>query len=117
MRLDPDHLRWNAPKANDMTVVYFAGCKDLLGEQTFQRALSQLRALANEPIESELVLDFGNVEYVSGLALGMLVSLHKRLHAGGRLLTIRNLRPHVHEVFTVTRLDKLLNLQIAQPRA
>src|SRR5262249_51744404 len=63
------------------------------------------------PGAPELILDFDNIEYVVSLALETLVTLHKRLAAAGRRLTLCNLRPLVREVFATTRLDRLLNLQ------
>jgi anti-anti-sigma factor len=100
--------------AGELTVVRFTGPQVSLDEHTLHGIRDELLALADEPGESELVLDFGNVEYVSGMALGTLVSLHKNLIARGRHMTIRDLTPHVHEVFVVTRLDELLDLRPAE---
>jgi anti-anti-sigma factor len=99
--------------SGDVTVVHFTGCNVSLDEETLDRIHDQLLALADEPSESDLLLDFGNVEYLTSTALGTLVSLHKKLLARGRHLAVGNLSPQVHEVFAVTRLDKLLNLRLA----
>jgi anti-sigma B factor antagonist len=103
--------------ACDVTVVHFTGCKVSLDEESLHRIHDQLLALADEPSASELLLDFGNVEYVSSTALGTLVSLHKKLLASGRHMTVGNLSPQIHEVFGVTRLDKFLNLRLAGQEA
>ena len=99
----------------DVTVVHFTGCKVSLDEEALYRIHDQLLALADEPSESDLLLDFGNVEYLTSTALGILVSLHKKLLARGRYMTVGNLSPQVYEVFAVTRLDKFLNLRLAGP--
>src|SRR5262249_48953353 len=99
--------------SGDVTVVHFTGCKVSLDEETLDRIHNQLLALADEPSESDLLLDFGNVEYLSSTALGTLVRLHKKLLTGGRHMTVDNLSPQVHEVFAVTRLDKFLDLRLA----
>jgi anti-anti-sigma factor len=99
--------------SGDVTVVHFTGCKVSLDEETLDRIHGQLLALADEPSESDLLLNFGNVEYLSSTALGALVRLHKKLLAGGRHMTVGNLSPQVHEVFAVTRLDKFLDLRLA----
>jgi anti-sigma B factor antagonist len=99
--------------SGDVTVVHFTGCKVALDEETLDRIHDQLLALADEPGEPDLLLDFGNVEYLTSTALGALVSLHKKLLATGRHLTVGNLNAQVHEVFAVTRLDKLLDLRLA----
>src|SRR5262249_54800945 len=75
------------------------------------RIHDELLALADEPSESDLLLDFGNVEYVYSKVLGTLVSLHKKLLASGRRLTVGNLSPQVYEVFAVT--SKFLDLRLA----
>jgi anti-sigma B factor antagonist len=103
--------------SGDVMVVHFTGCKVWLDEETLEPIHDQLLALADEPSESDLLLDFGNVEYLTSAALGTLVSLHKKLLAGGRHLTVGNLSPQVHEVFKVTKLDKLLDLRLAGQEA
>jgi anti-anti-sigma factor len=95
---------------DDVTVVHFTGVNVFLDEDTVTSIRDQLYSLADETSQSRLLLDFSNVEYLSSMALATLVTLHKKLHAGGRLLTIHNLTPHVHEVFKATRLDKFLHL-------
>ena len=99
--------------SGEAIAVHFTGCNVSLDEETLDCIHDQLLALADEPSESDLLLDFGNVEYVSSTALGTLVSLHKKLLARGRYLIVGNLSPQVQEVFVVTRLDRFLNLQWA----
>jgi anti-sigma B factor antagonist len=97
----------------DVIVAHFTGCHVSLDEETLYRIHDELLALAEEPSESDLLLDFGNVEYLTSTALGMLIGLHKKLLATGRHLTVGNLCPQIHEVFTVTKLDRLLDLRVA----
>jgi anti-sigma B factor antagonist len=59
----------------------------------------------------ELHLDFGNVESLTSLGLGKLIALHKKLRAVGGRLSLRNVRPAVYEVFDVTRLTRLFDVQ------
>src|SRR4029077_6896841 len=112
MTLQLEHPPKKEDTARDVTVVHFTGCQVSLDEESLHCIHDQLLALADESSESELLLDFGNVDYVSSTALGTLVSLHKKLLARGRHMTVGNLSPQVHEVFAVTRLDKFLNLRL-----
>src|SRR5215469_1209719 len=98
--------------SRDVTMVWLTGRKVSLDEEALDRIHDQLLALADEPSKSDLLLDFGNVEYLTSTALGALVSLHKKLLAKGRHLTVGNLSPQVYEVFAVTSLDKFLNLRL-----
>jgi anti-sigma B factor antagonist len=99
--------------SGDVTVVHFTGCSVSLDEETLDKIHDRLLALADEPGESDLLLDFGNVEYLTSTTLGTLVSLHKKLLGRGRHLTVGNLSPQVHEVFAVTKLDKCLDVRLA----
>jgi anti-anti-sigma factor len=94
-------------------VVHFTGAAVSLDEDTNEQARDQLLALAEEATRSPLLLDFRNVTYLSSSALGALIALHRSLLSKGRRLTIHNLRPPAYEVFRVTRLDELLDLQPA----
>src|SRR6516225_6708288 len=101
--LERPHLKVGV--SGDVIAVHFTGCKVSLDEEALDRIHDQLLALADEPSESDLLLDFGNVDYLTSSALGTLVSLHKKLLARGRHMTVGNLSPQVYEVFAVTRLD------------
>jgi anti-sigma B factor antagonist len=59
---------------------------------------------------SHLLLDFTNVEYLSSVELGTLITLHKRMRDSGGRLTLFNLNPQVYEVFTITHLQTLLGI-------
>jgi anti-anti-sigma factor len=102
--------------ADDVTVVHFTGSKICLDGETLHATRDQLLGIAEERTASPLVLDFGNVDSISTLALGTLVYLHKQLLAARRHLSIRNLSPQVYEAFALTKLDRLLDLQRAEPR-
>jgi anti-sigma B factor antagonist len=99
--------------ARDVMVVHFTGRKVLLDEETLDRVHDSLLALADEPNDSDLLLNFSNVEYLSSTALDTLVRLHKKLLARGRRMAVGNLSPQVHEVFAVMRLDRYLGRRLA----
>jgi anti-sigma B factor antagonist len=117
MESELTHPNQRHEAVDDVTVVHFTGVKVSLDEETLTSIRDELYALADETGQSRLLLDFSSVDYVSSMALAMLVTLHKRLHASGRLLTIHNLTPQVHEVFKATRLDKFLHLWPEESRS
>jgi anti-sigma B factor antagonist len=57
-----------------------------------------------------LVLDLGDVEYMSSSALGKLIDLKKTVVGRGGKLRIENLRPDLLEVFRITRLDQFFDI-------
>ncbi len=71
---------------------------------------AELDGLTDDLGECHLLLDFTNVENITSVELGSLVTLHKKMRASGGRLTLFNLNLHVFEVFTVTRLDKLIGI-------
>jgi anti-sigma B factor antagonist len=59
---------------------------------------------------SNLSLDFSGLDYIDSSGLGVLISIHKRcLQKGGRM-TITGLRGMVEELFKLTRLDLVFNV-------
>ena len=75
----------------------------------------RLFSLIEEVQQTQLSLDFGNVNFISSLGLAMLLALHKRLAESGRRLAIVNLQPLVYEVFSVTRLNTMLDVRQQEP--
>jgi carbon storage regulator CsrA len=71
---------------------------------------TELEGLTDDLGECHLLLDFTNVEYVTSVELGTLVSLHKKMKASGGRLTLFNLNPQVFEVFLVTHLETLIGI-------
>ena len=70
----------------------------------------ELDGLTDNMGECHLLLDFTNVEYITSVELGTLISLQKKLKGSGGRLTLFNLDFRVFEVFTVTHLQTLLSI-------
>jgi transcriptional regulator with PAS, ATPase and Fis domain len=56
------------------------------------------------------MLNLGNVGLLSSLALGQLISCHKRIQAAGGRLTLCNLNPSILEILRTTRMDQLWDI-------
>ena len=94
---------------DDRTIVRFAGL-DRLDEFNSHGPRKELSRLAQGLPQARLVLDLGNVRFVTGSALGRLVALNRRVRAAGGRLMLSNLNPAVEEVLSVTHLDKVLEV-------
>jgi anti-sigma B factor antagonist len=57
-----------------------------------------------------IVLDFEEVQYMSSAALGKLIELTKRLRPTGKLILV-NVQPDLLEVFRITRLDSVFDIE------
>jgi anti-sigma B factor antagonist len=94
----------------DVTVVNFID-KKILDEQNIQIIGEQLFGLVDELGRRKLLLNFGNVDYLSSSALGKFITLNKKVNTAGGRLILCNIAPHIFEVFEITKLDKLFNIQ------
>src|SRR6185312_12968401 len=94
----------------DVTVVNFTD-KKILDEQNIQVIGDQLFSLVDEYGRRKILLNFGNVEYLSSAARGKFITLNKKVNAAGGRLILCNIDPQIYEVFEITKLNKLFNIQ------
>ncbi len=82
----------------------------LLDESTIAGIGERVCALAAAEDTPRLVLDFANVGHMSSSALGMLITLHKRVREKNGRLALCNISPSIHEVFVITRLNEVFTI-------
>ena len=58
-----------------------------------------------------LFIDLSQVDYIDSTGLGMLVSIHKRVLLRGGSIKIKGLQGLVKEVFELTRMTKVFEIQ------
>lgn len=95
---------------NDLCIVEFEDRK-ILEEHIINQIGEQLGEIAENEAHPKLLLDFRNVEHLSSAALGMLITLNKQLSERQGRLVLANIHPQIYEVFKITRLNKLFNIQ------
>lgn len=110
MSSQPRKRRLEVEDIGDVTVVNFTDRK-ILDEQNIQTIGEQLFSLVDELGRRKLLLNFGNVEYLSSAALGKLITLNKKLQSAGGKLVLCNIDPQIYEVFEITKLNKLLMIK------
>ena len=57
-----------------------------------------------------LVLDFARVRHMSSSALGMLITLHKKIRDRGGRLALCDVHPEIYEVFLITKLSEVFHI-------
>ncbi|MCS7271622.1 MAG: STAS domain-containing protein, partial [Gemmataceae bacterium] len=82
----------------DIAVVNFVD-KKILDEQNIQLIGDDLFRLVDELGRRKLLLNFGNVEFMSSAALGKLITLHRKLQAVQGKLVLCNIAKDILEVF------------------
>jgi anti-sigma B factor antagonist len=116
MSAQPRRRRLEVEDIGDVTVVNFTDRK-ILDEQNIQIIGEQLFSLVDELGRRKLLLNFGNVEYMSSAALGKLITLNKKVQAAGGRLILCNIDPQIREVFEITKLDKLFDIRNEEQEA
>jgi anti-sigma B factor antagonist len=111
MRPDTENAFLAVETTQDATVVRFIESAVVLDGVNVPRMAELLGSLVEELRQERLILDFGNVRYISSYGLGALVSLHKQARAAGKRLTIRGACQEVYEPFEITRLTRLLDIR------
>ena len=76
-----------------------------------QQVGSELFRLVDQQDCLRLLLNFSEVEFLSSAGLGKLITLDKKLKARGGKVRLSNLSPELHDIFRITRLDKLFEIE------
>ena len=91
--------------------------KKILDEIAITQIQEQLSAVLASATEPKLVMDFSRVAHMSSSALGMLITLHKRIREKGGELRLCGISPSIYEVFVITRLNEIFRIVQTRPQA
>ncbi len=105
-----NYRRLEVSEAGDVTIVRFVDRK-ILDEANIQEMGQELFDLVERRQCKKLLLNFANVEFLSSAALGKLITLNKKRKANNAILKLCGIRPDIYEVFSITKLDKLFDIQ------
>lgn len=73
--------------------------------------VQEARYAAEHSTDKEIVVDISSVDIVRSRDLNALIRLHLAVKQEGRQLVLENAQDHLLQVFTVTRLDRLIMLR------
>lgn len=110
MSTSPRRRRLEVEDYGDITVVNFIDRK-ILDEQNIQKIGEDLFSLVDELGRKKILLNFSNVEYLSSAALGKFITLNKKVQSVAGKLVMCNINEDIFEVFEITKLNKLFNIQ------
>jgi anti-sigma B factor antagonist len=116
MSSPPRRRRLEVEDIGEVTVVNFTDRK-ILDEQNIQIIGEQLFSLVDEAGRRKLLLNFGNVEYMSSAALAKLITLNKKLQPVGGRMILCNVDAQIMEVFEITKLNKLFTISPTEQEA
>jgi anti-anti-sigma factor len=92
---------------NEGVIVNSFNDSSILDTATIEQLGRDLYQYPDVQHKQKLVLDFSNVKFLSSHALGILLTLNKKLAAIKGTLAICGLRSELMKVFTITSLDKM----------
>ena len=112
----PADVPLNIQQFKDATVVNF-GTSTILDTQLIDRMAKELYKLVDDFNRRKLVLDFGEVRFLSSSALGMLLNLRKKATSVKGQVVICSMRDDLRKVFKITRIDKLFDFYDSEEKA
>ncbi len=107
--MEPIKPRISVEYADNATVVAFTGEK-ILEEKDIQALQASVMSVVEQGEQINLILDFGNVRFLSSAVLGLLIRVSKKIYERDGNLRLCNINPKIYEVFKITRLTKVFDI-------
>jgi anti-sigma B factor antagonist len=95
--------------AGDATIVTFTDEK-ILEEKDIKALQESIMSVIEQAKCISLILDFGNVRFLSSAVLGLLIRISKRIYERDGSLRLCNINPKIYEIFKITRLTKTFDI-------
>ncbi len=102
--------------AAEILVVGFTDSK-ILDSQRIEQVGRELQEVVPQAIHKKLLLNFRGVSFMSSAMITKLVMLNKTCKAQGVGLKFCEVSPNVMEVFKITNLNKLFDIQDGEEKA
>ena len=102
--------------ADGITRVAFLD-RNILEEGIIQQIGDELEALIESKETPKLMLVFSSVEHLSSAALGTLITVNTRVKAKDGQLRLCEIDKQIHEVFIITKLNKLFEIHDTEAKA
>lgn len=95
--------------AENATIVSFVDEK-ILEEMDIRALQETIMSVIDQTERINLILDFGNVRFLSSAVLGLLIRISKRVYEQDGQLKLCSINPKIYEVFKITRLTKTFDI-------
>jgi anti-sigma B factor antagonist len=92
------------------TLVQFQ-TESLMSTGDLDRIGQSLNRLVDEDHRQNILLDFTRVRYLSSQAIGMIISLHKKLSQSHGALELGGVSPQLLQLLKITKLDRILKIR------
>jgi len=95
--------------AGNATILSFTDEK-ILEEKDIKALQESIMSVIEQAERVNLILDFGNVRFLSSAVLGLLIRISKRIYERDGQLRLCNINPKIYEIFKITRLTKTFDI-------
>ena len=95
--------------SGNATIMRFTDEK-ILEEQDIKALQESIMSVIEQSEQINLILDFGNVRFLSSAVLGLLIRVSKRICEQEGQLRLCNINPKIYEIFKITRLTKTFDI-------
>jgi anti-sigma B factor antagonist len=112
----PNSQRLDVNESANITVVRFKDQK-IIDPVAIQELGQELFDLVENENRRKIILNFGNVEFLSSAALGKLITFEKKAKRNDAELILTNISPEIYQVFAITNLDKLFKIKDSEADA
>ena len=96
--------------AGSATIVSFTDERILEEKDINELQESLMSVIESASAKISLILDFGNVRFLSSAVLGLLIRVSKRIYEQEGQLRLCNINPKICEIFKITRLTKTFDI-------
>ncbi|MEM8864997.1 MAG: STAS domain-containing protein [Planctomycetota bacterium] len=83
----------------------------LVEDSVLEQLEKDVLSLIDKTTEERLIIDFGQVEFMSSSMLGKLVKIQKKCKEYKTKLKLASLSPDILQVFKITKLDKVFSIE------
>lgn len=95
--------------AEKATIITFTDEK-ILEEKDIQVLGESIMSVIEQAERINLILDFRDVRFLSSAVLGLLIRVSKRVYERDGQLRLCNIDPKIHEIFKITRLNRIFDI-------
>ena len=102
--------RLDVSEVGDVTVVRLRDQR-ITEDRKIDQLAQELYDLVETENRRKLLVSLSSVDFLSSAALGKLITLDKKATARGGVLKLSNICPNLSQLFSVTRLDRLFDIE------
>lgn len=91
--------------------------RNILDEANIQQIGDEITEIIDAQTQPKLLISFRNVDHLSSAALGTLITINHKIRAKDGQLRLADIDPRIHEIFVITKLNKLFHIHDSSEHA